>query len=256
MSDIKIALIQSHIYWEKIDQNLEHFSRLADSVHVDTDLILLPEMFTTGFSMQTQWAQKSGEKALEWLQKTAQEHRAMVIGTAMTACNGLYYNRLYAVFPDGSYKTYDKKHLFSMGKENRYYTAGDQKLILEYKGWKIAPLTCYDLRFPAWCRLGGPFDLVTFHANWPQRRIHHWDLLLRARAVENLCYVTAVNRVGLDGNEIAHNGSSQIIAPDGEVLCQVHNETQVIHYHLSKSKLKETRKSYPFLKDQDLLSIQ
>lgn len=256
MQDLKIALIQSSLYWENIDKNIQHFDSLLDSIEVDTDLILLPEMFTTGFSMNpSKYASESQKKGIEWMINKAKELNCTIGGSLMVHENNTYYNRLYYIDNRGILAIYDKKHLFTMGNENLSYNAGSDMVEITVKGWKIRPLICYDLRFPVWCRNTTNYDILVFHANWPQRRIMHWDILLQSRAIENQCYVAACNRVGLDGNNIEHNGSSQFISPTGEVLQKSVNKEEIIYQKLSHHLLMETRKNLPFLADKDSFEI-
>lgn len=256
MQDLKIALIQTSLYWENIDKNIQHFDFLLDSIEVDTDLILLPEMFTTGFSMNpSKYASESMEKGIEWMLTKAKELNCTIGGSLMVCENNTYYNRLYYIDNRGVLSIYDKKHLFRMGNENLSYNAGTDMVEIKVKGWKIRPLVCYDLRFPVWCRNSTNYDILVFHANWPQRRIMHWDILLQSRAIENQCYVAACNRVGLDGNNIEHNGSSQVISPTGEVLQKSINKEEIIYQKLSNNLLRETRKNLPFLADKDSFEI-
>lgn len=196
-------------------------------------------------------AADSLKKGLQWMQNKAKEHLCVVAGSLMVEDRGQYFNRLFYVFPHGNYLFYDKKHLFSMGNEQSHYHSGENSIIVEIKGWKIKPLTCYDVRFPTWCRNTEDYDLLTFHASFPEKRIAHWDILLQARALENLSYVAAVNRIGNDGNGIAHNGSSQVIAPDGNVLVSNKGEDTILYASLSKEVLEDTRHRFPFLQDRD-----
>lgn len=256
MQDLKIALIQSFLHWENIDKNIQHFDLMLDTIEVDTDLILLPEMFTTGFSMNpSNYASESMEKGLKWMINKAKELNCIIGGSLMVYENNSYYNRLYYIDSNGILVKYDKKHLFTMGHENKSYSSGNTIVELKVKGWKIRPLICYDLRFPVWCRNSTNYDLLVFHANWPQRRITHWDILLQARAIENQCYVAACNRVGLDANNIEHNGSSQVISPIGEIIQKSLDNEEIIYQRLSHKLLSETRKNLPFLADKDSFEI-
>ncbi|MCC6837611.1 MAG: amidohydrolase, partial [Bacteroidia bacterium] len=221
MNDLKITIIQSALYWENIDWNLEQFAKKIDSIKEQTDLIILPEMFTTGFTMQPELlAEGMNGKALAWMKVHAQKKQCVITGSFVCEENGNYYNRLVWMRADGSYATYDKRHLFTMANEDKHYTAGSKKIIEEIKGWKICPLICYDLRFPVWARNKNDnrYDLLIYVANWPERRNHPWKTLLLARSIENQCYVAGVNRVGNDGNEIYHSGDSAVINFKGEIL--------------------------------------
>jgi predicted amidohydrolase len=214
-------------------------------------------MFTTGFSMEPEkLAAESYAKGLAWMQQTAKEKNAAIVGSLMAGEDGKFYNRLLFVLPGGTHYTYNKRHLFGLGQEDAHYTAGTERLIVEYKGWRICPLICYDLRFPVWSRNTENYDLLIYCANWPERRIHHWRSLLVARAVENQCYVAACNRVGDDGSGIAHNGASAFIDYGGTVLSESINEASTLSYELSYESLQTYRQSLPFLADRDNFTIQ
>lgn len=252
MEDLKVSILQSDLVWEDIDSNLANFSQKIDSIQEQTDIILLPEMFSTGFSMRaSEFAEDTNGKALAWMKKQATLKGAVITGSVMTKEHGNYYNRLYWVQPDGKYYQYDKRHLFGLGNENETYTAGKDKLIVEYKGWRICPMICYDLRFPVWCRNKNEFDLQLFVANWPEKRSAHWKALLQARAIENQVFAIGVNRVGTDANGYAHSGDSTLIDPIGEIIFQVQNIESVSTHLLSAFDLKVKRKQYPFLQDAD-----
>lgn len=251
MQTLKIALVQTGLVWENVEANLSHFEKLFEKIKVDIDLILLPEMFTTGFSMNPQkFAVESHSKGFEWMTLKANEHNCVVAGSMMVEDAGKFYNRLFYVFPDGKFIQYDKNHLFSMGGEHKSYSKGQASILVEVNGWKLKPLICYDLRFPETCRNNEEYDVLIFHANWPQRRIQHWDILLQARAIENLSYVVAVNRIGEDGNNINHNGSSQVIDPEGEILLISKDEDKILYANLEKDLLTSTREKFPFLLDK------
>lgn len=255
---MKVALLQSHLFWEDETANLQHISQAIEGKISDVDILILPEMFTTGFSMNVKkYAKSMQNTAFSWMKELAQKNELMILGSLMVRENGNYFNRLLALFPDGNFEFYDKKHLFSLGKENRDFTAGKQDLILEYKGWRIKPLICYDLRFPVWSRnkIENPYDCLIYVANWPQKRASAWSSLLVARAIENQAYVLGVNRVGLDGNQIPHSGDSAIIDPLGEVLAKASDQEALITESLSKEKLQLIRRQLPFLKDADDFEI-
>ncbi|MEI7669420.1 MAG: nitrilase-related carbon-nitrogen hydrolase, partial [Pseudomonadota bacterium] len=220
-------------------------------------LMMLPEMFTTGFSMNPeQFAETSNGKALQQMKKWAAKKNAAVCGSMMFNDLGKYYNRLVWMLPDGNFFQYDKKHLFSLGDENNHYTSGKSQLVVPYKGWDVKLLICYDLRFPVWCRNKKDFDLLIFVANWPEKRTYAWKQLLIARAIENQCYVAAVNRVGTDKNEVYHCGESMLIDPKGEVMESVLHQEKIITSKISYAYLQQIRNDFPFLKDADAFSIQ
>jgi predicted amidohydrolase len=259
MEKIKIAVVQSHLHWQNVDENLKSFSAKLSSITEPADLILLPEMFTTGFTMQTkQYAEPFKGSAYEWMQKTAAEKNAVLCGSISCHENGKYYNRLIWMQPDGNYFTYDKRHLFRYGDEQKHYTAGEKKLIVQLKGFNIYPLVCYDLRFPVWSRnKNNAYDLLLYIANWPERRVHAWSSLLVARAIENQAYVIGLNRVGLDGNNIAHSGNSAVINFKGELMSNItpHQESITI-IELNKSDLEKWRADFPAWMDADKFTIE
>lgn len=260
MKDLKITFIQTGLYWENVDWNLELFSKKIESIEEKTDLIILPEMFTTGFTMQPELlAEGMNGKAVAWMKAQAQKKQCVITGSFACEENGNYYNRLVWMRPDGSYSTYDKRHLFTMANEDKHYTAGSKKIIEEINGWKICPLICYDLRFPVWARNKNEnrYDLLIYVANWPERRNHPWKTLLLARSIENQCYVAGVNRVGNDGNEIYHSGDSAVINFKGEVISTSPAHEECIEtVVLSHADLEDFRKQFPVLNDGDEFSIK
>ena len=257
--DLTVTLIQSDIVWHDVDQNLKAFGDKIQSIEVDTDLIILPEMFTTGFSMDTATlAERMDGKAFNWLLETAGEKDVAIMGSIIIEEDKQYFNRLIWMNPDGSYYTYDKRHLFAMAGEDRYYTAGENRLIVSYKGWNICPLVCYDLRFPVWSRnVNFQYDLLIYIASWPDRRAYDWNMLLRARAIENQSYVIGVNRVGTDGNDHPYNGDSCVIDPGWHKTLFHHEQTEIVHTTtLSKSHLYKVREKLPFSRDADQFRIE
>ncbi|WP_137936794.1 amidohydrolase [Chitinivorax sp. B] len=250
--DLTLTLAQTDIAWEAIDDNL---GRMSEQLHAvqGSQLIVLPEMFTTGFSMRpTGIAETMDGKAVAWLRETAQAKQADVVGSVAIEEDGRYFNRLIWAKPDGSLRTYDKKHLFSFAGEHDHYTPGSEPLIVELNGWRIATFICYDLRFPVWSRnLQAKYDLALYIASWPERRARHWQALLPARAIENQSYVVGVNRVGTDGNGIRYSGDSMVIDPLGEVLFHERNQERIHTETLSRALLDEVRTQFPFLKDAD-----
>lgn len=256
MENLKTSLIQTHLSWENIQENLDHFSEIIQNI-TETDLILLPEMFTTGFSMKPhRLAEEPNGKTLSWMQEHAKAKNAAISGSIIVLENGHYYNRLYFVWPNGEYQTYDKRHLFKFSGEDEHYAAGSQKLIVEYKGWRICPLICYDLRFPVWSRNVENFDLLFYGANWPARRILAWDTLLPARSVENICYTIGINRIGTDPNNNVYNGHSAFYNATGEKIAVDNWEEEFVQtIDLKKSHILETRKQFQFLNDKDIFKI-
>lgn len=253
MQDLTISIIQSDLVWENIAANLAEFDRKIDAIQEETHLVVLPEMFTTGFSMNPhKLAQDMNDSAVRWLrQKSAQKH-ADIVGSIIIKDNGLFFNRLLWAKPDGRLVTYDKRHLFRMLGEEKIYSAGAKTLTVELHGWKVRPFICYDLRFPAWTRnISNSFDLSIFIANWPEKRSMHWKTLLLARAIENQCYVVGVNRVGTDGNGLTYSGDSAIIDPAGNILFQKAQAVCTHTLEISYSELQAYRKSFPAWMDAD-----
>jgi len=255
MNDLKITIIQSNLDWENIDKNLEVFSSKINSIIEPTDLIVLPEMFTTGFSMQPEkFADTMDGRTVRWMKKQATKKNCVITGSFICVENGNYYNRLIWMQPDGTFSAYDKRHLFSMANEHKHYTAGTKKITQEINGWKICPLICYDLRFPVWSRniKNNPYDVLIYVANWPERRNHPWKTLLLARAIENQCYVVGLNRIGNDGNEIYHSGDSAVINFKGEIISKTpaHDES-IETITLRHSDLEEFKTQFPVLNDAD-----
>lgn len=253
MSTLKITTFQAYLFWENIEKNLQNLSLRLSGIREKTDLIILPEMFNTGFSMNVEsLAEEMNGTTMQWMHKQAQRFECVVTGSLIIREDGKCFNRLIWMRPDGSFQKYDKRHLFAMGKENDFYTAGKDKLIVELNGWKICPVICYDLRFPVWLRNTPPeYDLLLIVANWPERRSLHWRTLIPARAVENLSYVVGVNRVGHDGNEIYHSGDSMCIDPNGKTVYYKPNDEDLYTFSISKDEVIKARRLYPFLKDAD-----
>ncbi|NQZ76146.1 MAG: amidohydrolase [Ekhidna sp.] len=257
MEDLRISLIQADLHWEELEANLAMFEELIWSIE-DTDLIVLPEMFTTGFSMNVEkLSEPPGGKTFKWMRQMASQRNAAIVGSYIVRDKGNFFNRLYFVFPDGSSQQYDKKHLFNLANEGEHYTAGNQRQVIGFKGWKICPLICYDLRFPVWARSTArvedlyEYDLLLFVANWPDTRIHAWDTLLQARAIENQSYCAGVNRIGADAKGKDYTGHSALYSPLGEELLFSKGEEEVLTYSLSYKDLEKYRKAFPFQKDAD-----
>jgi omega-amidase len=260
MNNLKITLIQSDLHWENKAKNLEMFSEKISQVLESTDLIILPEMFTTGFSMQPEkFAEDMTGQTVSWMKEKAREKNCVITGSFICEENNKYFNRLVWMRSDGTYSHYDKRHLFSMGDENNHYTSGYERIMEEIKGWNICPLICYDLRFPVWSRnlASYPYDLLIYIANWPERRSHPWKTLLLARAIENQCYVVGLNRIGNDNNEIYHSGDSAVINPKGEIISNIlPHESFIETVTLNYNELAEFRKVFPVLKDGDRFEIK
>lgn len=253
---MKIALIQTSLAWENPIENRSHLAQKITSFMEDVDLIVLPELFSSGFTMNPQAVAETmqGETVL-WVQHLAKAKNAAITGSLVIEENEKYYNRLLFVYPDGEIKTYDKRHLFTLAGEDKCYTAGEEKLILEYKGFKICPLVCYDLRFPVFARNIENYDLLLYVANWPKLRINAWDILLKARAVENMCYTIGVNRIGTDANNHEYSGHSQLVDFLGNYLIEPQETDGVFIVEIDKEKLLETRSKLAFLNDRDTFNI-
>jgi omega-amidase len=256
MKDLVISCIQTDLVWEDKSANLTHFETLIGRVPSHAMVVVLPEMFATGFSMNPQkFAEPMDGPTVKWMRTQAKKNRKIITGSVIIEEEGTFYNRLIWMQPDGHFYQYDKKHLFGFAGENKHYTGGEKRIIVSVNGWKINLQICYDLRFAVWARQnqaqGGYYDVLLYVANWPQRRILAWDTLLRARAIENQCYVVGVNRIGNDGNQIYHNGSSAIIDPWGERLWHCEDEAAIYTETLSYQTLLEAREKLPFLNDGD-----
>lgn len=253
---MKITLIQTSLAWENAEANRKHFVNLLEGAE-RADLIILPEMFSTGFTMNPEAvAEAMDGPTVTWMKNMAAEKDCAVTGSIVVEEDGNYYNRLLFVYPNGKFETYDKRHLFSLAKEDEYYTAGKDRLIVEYKGWKICPLVCYDLRFPVFSRNTEDFDLLLYVANWPTQRLQAWSSLLPARAIENVCYVAGVNRIGEDDNGHPYPGHSQAVDYLGKALIQPTEEEGVFTVNLNKEALMEVRQKLGFLNDRDRFTLQ
>lgn len=253
MSSLKITTFQAYLFWENIDKNLKNLSLRLSSIREKTDLLVLPEMFSTGFTMNADaLAEEPGGRTMQWMHEQAERFNCVVTGSLIIKENGNYYNRLIWMRQDGTYEKYDKRHLFGLGKEDDIYTPGKERLVVELNDWKICPAICYDLRFPVWLRnSNGEYDLLLIVANWPDRRSQHWKALIPARAVENQAFVVAVNRVGHDGNEIYHSGDSMCIDPNGKTVYYKPGDEDLYTFTIHKDELTKVRRAYPFLKDAD-----
>ncbi|MFK3779295.1 amidohydrolase [Agrobacterium sp. NPDC089420] len=248
-NDLRITLVQADLAWENPERNLQQFDRHLDEIG-ETDLIVLPEMFTTGFSMNPQAvAEPMDGPAVKWLLETARRHDADIVGSVAIAEEGRYFNRLLWASPDGALIHYDKRHLFTYAGEHAHYTPGQAQQVVHLKGWNIAPFICFDLRFPVWSRNRGQYDVALYIASWPARRAAHWKSLLPARAIENQAYVIGVNRVGIDGNDLAYDGDSMVIDPLGEICFHANVNVTVHQQRLSRRMLDETRERLPFLRE-------
>lgn len=256
--NIHIALLQLDLVWESPALNLAKVGQFLDQLPKGTDVVFLPEMFTTGFTMKvSEFAESVDGETIRWLKKRSRDHQVALCGSLIIEEAGLYFNRLVFVEPSGEMRLYDKRHLFTMGDEGKYFNRGTERLIVQYKGWRICPLICYDLRFPVWSRNRNEYDLLVYVANWPQSREDVWNTLLKARALENQTYVAGVNRVGVDGQMISYSGNSRIISPKGHYLAEKpQNEEAIIAAELSLSELIKFRSAFPVLDDADTFYIE
>ncbi|MGB2128761.1 MAG: amidohydrolase [Flavicella sp.] len=255
---LSVTLIQSNPKWKDVPANLRTLEVEISNIDTSTDLIVLPEMFNTGFVMNPQECAETMEgKTIQWMQDIAKQHHTAIVGSLIIEENNLYFNRFVFVHSSGAYVHYDKKHLFSYAGEDKNFTAGTHRLIFEYKGWKIAPFVCYDLRFPVWSRNTEDYDIALYVANWPAERSLAWNTLIKARAIENICYVIGVNRVGTDKNKLEYHGQSQIIGPMGEEIYYEQSQKETVATKLlSRDTLLSTRKKYPFLNDSDHFQLE
>ena len=255
---MQVTLIQAPLIWENPKSNRDYFEAKINSITENIDLIVLPEMFTSGFTMSPETVAETMQgETITWLKALAKARNCAFTGSLVIKENGNFYNRLVFVFPSGEIQFYDKRHLFAFAGEDQHYTAGAKRLIASVKGWKINLQVCYDLRFPVWARQQGEeYDVLLYVANWPEKRNHAWKTLLTARAIENQCYTIGVNRVGIDGNNIAHSGDSLIVGPLGEVLYHCAYKEDVFTITLQKQELTTARNQFPFWKDADFFQIQ
>ena len=254
---MKVALIQSSLFWENPTANRNHFEVKINAITEKVDLIVLPEMFSTGFTMKPSVVAETmqGETVL-WMQSLAKAKNSAITGSLIIKENNNFYNRLAFVFPSGEIQFYDKRHLFTLVGEDKVYTSGTEKLIVEYLGWRICPLVCYDLRFPVFARNIEDYDVLLYVANWPKPRINAWDILLKARSVENMCYTIGVNRIGFDASQLEYNGHSQTLDFLGNYMLEPQDTEGVFMTELNKEKLLETRKKFGFLNDRDSFELK
>ncbi|WP_346237488.1 nitrilase family protein [Niabella insulamsoli] len=267
---LTLTLVQSGLFWEDKARNLQQFEEKIKALSQKTEIVILPEMFSTGFSMNVHsLAETMDGSAVEWMKRVSAEQRIVLTGSLIikekdAAGHERFYNRLIWMLPNGQYGVYNKRHLFAYANEDDHFSAGEKRLIASVKEWKINLQICYDLRFPVWARQAvkkesdgwsGLYDVLIYVANWPERRSQAWKTLLQARAIENQCYVVGVNRVGKDGHGIEHSGDSMVIDPLGEILYHKKNEEDVFTISLDKNHLNDVRRKFPFWKDADHFQI-
>lgn len=266
MSSLTITTIQTDLIWEDKEANLQRLEDKINSIEERTEIVVLPEMFSTGFTMQPQlFAEEMEGETMKWMKQVAADKRIILTGSIIIKEEDKFYNRLIWMLPNGDFGFYNKRHLFAYAGEHQHYAPGNKRLIASVKGWKINLQVCYDLRFPVWARqtpphsgeaLKGPeYDVLVYVANWPGKRSHAWKTLLCARAIENQCYIVGVNRVGVDGNNINHSGNSLIIDPLGEVLYHKADDEDIFTVILERERLEDVRTKFPFWKDGDSFII-
>ncbi len=258
MNDLKITIIQTELHWHNPKANRSDFAQLIENIEESTDVIILPEMFTTGFTMAaTENAEPEPGETLHWMQQQATQNQAVITGSLIIEQHGHFYNRMYWVEPNGDYQSYDKKHLFTYADEHHHFTAGRERLIVEYKGWRVCPLVCYDLRFPVWSRNDVDYDVLIYIANWPAPRRAAWQSLLKARAIENMAYVAGVNRIGSDGNDLHYAGDSTIYNAVGEPMSVPDIQTPFVEtLTLCNDTLQQQRSHFGFLNDRDNFTLK
>jgi predicted amidohydrolase len=257
MSTLTVSVMQSELHWHDPARNLEHFSAVLQQLEQETDLVVLPEMFSTGFTMHAEeHAERMDGRSVAWMSATAQALNAAVCGSLIIEEDERYFNRFLLMHPDGDLQYYDKRHLFRLAGEHEHYVAGTGNRTFTLRGWRIRPMICYDLRFPVWSRNRGEYDLLVYVANWPDRRHQAWETLLRARAIENLAYVAGVNRIGTDGNGLHYAGGSAIIDYLGNYLAAPGDKPGVSTASLELSALTTFRRKFPFHVDADEFSLQ
>ena len=252
-----VSCIQAPLSWENPKANRTYFEQKIASIQEKTDLIVLPEMFTSGFTMNPTVVSEemTGETVL-WLKNMAIRKNVAITGSMVISENNLFFNRMLFVFPNGKIRYYDKKHLFTLAGEDKSYTSGDEKVLISYLDWNICLQICYDLRFPVFVRNTEDYDAIIYVANWPKPRIAAWDALLKARAIENMCYVIGVNRIGEDGNGHPYVGHTQVIDELGNYLVEPNEKESIFIANLSQSKMMETRKKLGFLNDRDVFQLR
>lgn len=254
---LNIVIIQSDIFWENPKENRNVFTKKINAISSITDVVILPEMFTTGFTMQPEkCAELMNGSTVSWMKELSIANHVAIVGGLIIREEEKYYNRLVFIHPNGKVDFYDKRHLFTYGGEEKVYTSGNKRLIVDYKGWKICPLICYDLRFPVWSRNNDDYDVLIYVANWPKPRISAWNTLLKARSIENMCYTIGVNRVGVDRNNLQYIGHSQAINMFGNELITSEEKECIFEISCDKNELELTRNKFQFLNDKDSFSIE
>ncbi|EDP71090.1 amidase-type enzyme [Flavobacteriales bacterium ALC-1] len=257
-TSLTVALIQTQLSWENPTENRHLLNDKINAITTSVDLIVLPEMFTSGFTMNaSEVAETMNGETIAWLKTKAKEKQTAIVGSLVITENNNYYNRLVFIEPSGKITQYDKRHTFTLAGEHKVYTAGTEKIVLDYKGWKICPLICYDLRFPVWARNVESYDLLLYVANWPKVRVGAWDALLKARAIENMAYCIGVNRVGLDDNNYEYSGHSGAYDVLGDRMDSIpYNKEATEIVVLEKGHIKKYREKLNFLNDKDNFNLE
>lgn len=254
---LTLSLVQTDTIWQDISRNLQRLSEKLHDISNEVDIIVLPELFSTGFTMEAHSVAESMEgEAVQWMLRQASEKKSLIMGSLLIEESGYFYNRLIVAFPSGELMHYDKRHLFSFAGEDKVFKPGQDRLVFEYKEFRICPLICYDLRFPVWSRNTEDFDLLIYTANWPDARMLAWDSLLKARAIENLCYVAGVNRVGVDNNDLVYTGHSGLYDAMGASLLKLEaGKEDIRSFTIDKLHLQQVRDKFRFLDDKDEFRI-
>lgn len=253
--NLTVTVFQTNIVWENAARNHIDIVELATRIPSATDVLVLPEMFTTGFTNNTSLAETMQGESIKFMQLLASKHNCAVCGSIIIVQGENVYNRFVFVAPEGTITTYDKRHLFALGGENATFAKGSSHVTIQFRGWRIRPLICYDIRFPVWSRNTDNYDLLLYVANWPAARNNVWNTLLSARAIENQCYVVGANRCGSDGMGIEYIGNSRIIDYKGEILCNADNGVGICSHTLNLNVLNQFRQKFPFLIDRDEFTI-
>ena len=251
-----VLLVQYNIVWELARKNISYLTALLSNYKPDNAVIVLPEMFSTGFTMKpNNVAEEMNGETVNWMKNTAVQYNSVVAGSLIIKENNQYYNRFIWAFPNGTVSFYNKRHLFRMGGENEIYSGGIERVILNFNGFRILPLVCYDLRFPVWSRNKNDYDLIVYSANWPAARQNAWNTLLKARAIENQAFVAGVNRIGSDGAGISYSGNTQVVDFKGNVLADAGNNSSILTVNINIEELNDFRSSFPAWMDADGFDI-
>tara|TARA_B100000809_G_C15038476_1_gene494642 strand:- start:139 stop:906 length:768 start_codon:yes stop_codon:yes gene_type:complete len=252
---ITITIVQTDVFWKNSEANRLHIEEQLWDMEEDTDLIILPELFSTGFTFTDKIAEPHNLHTFKWMKQMASLKDASIMGSILIKDKGLFYNRCYCVSPSGTFQTYDKRHLFTLSDESKFCQSGSNQILFNVKGWLIMPSICYDIRFPVWSRNTTEYDIIINIANWPSERKEAWQTLLKARSIENQCYTVGVNRVGEDENKLIYNGESCIHSFDGSTILKLNNQQTIKTIILYKKDLINYRANFPFLQDQDNFSL-